>query len=419
MRPMNVSRFISTRTYKAFRQSLIRNIITISVITTALSMSVMIIASSVFEGFQQQIAAKVFGFWGHIHITDVQSNRSIEAIPLQDAGEIIRSIRQSDFGAPGIGKEPVRSLNRFAVIPSIASHDNQYEGLFIKGIGNDFNWDFIRQFIKSGDVLHFDDSVFSREIILSEQVAARLNLHCGDELIMHFFLDNKHIQRKLRLQGVYRTGLEEYDKKFAIADIRMIQQLLGWQPDQVTGIEVFLHRIGEADLINDFLYHQILPNSSYSETIRNKFPNIFEWLSLQDINKRFILGIILLVCVINMSTTILILIMSRTQMIGVLSSLGMRRWEQRKIFIRYGIRILTKGIVLGNLIGLTICILQYHFKFIRLSEADYYLDHAPISLNPMLIITVNLVFFFVVAFNLLLPSWLVSKVDPVKALKFR
>ncbi|HNC36866.1 MAG TPA: FtsX-like permease family protein [Saprospiraceae bacterium] len=416
---MNVSRFISSKTYSAFRQSLIRNIITISIVTTALSMTVMIVASSVFEGFQQQIAAKVFGFWGHIHITDVQSNRSIEAIPLQESGKIIDAIKSADYQSNGFNNNPVEAVHRFAVLPAISSHSNQYEGIFIKGVDKDFNWEFMHRFIKSGEVISFEDTVFSRDIILSQQIADKLNIECGEELVMHFFLDNKHIQRKLKLSGVYRTGLEEYDKKFAIADIRLIQQLMGWKPDQVTGLELFVKNLGQADLVNDFLYHEILPNSSYSETIRKKFPNIFEWLSLQDINKRFILGIILLVCIINMSTTILILIMSRTQMIGVLSSLGMTRWDQRNIFIRYGINILTRGILLGNLIGLSICLLQYKYKFIRLSEADYYLDHAPISLNPILIITVNVVFFIIVAINLLIPSWLVSKVDPVKALRFR
>ena len=173
------------------------------------------------------------------------------------------------------------------------------------------------------------------------------------------------------------------------------------------------------DTISNYLYNEILPSSVYSESIRNKFPHIFEWLSLQDINKYFILGLIMLVCIINMSTTLLILIMSRTTMIGILTSLGMNTWEQRKIFIRYGIRILIKGIMIGNLIGIGLCLLQYHFKFIRLSEADYYLDHAPISLNPYIIIIVNAVFFVVICINLLLPSYLVSKVNPVKALKFR
>ncbi len=416
---MNVSRFLARKTYFAFRKSLIRNIISISIITTSLSVTVMIVASSVFEGFQQQIAAKVFGFWGHIHITDVHSSRSIEAIPLEDVKSIKDSVLFTDYHSLGYKDCPIQSVNEFAVIPGIISKDGEYEGLFLKGINSNFNWKFLSQFLKQGRNIEFNDSTLSRDIILSEQISKKLNVKLNDEIKLHFFIDNKHIQRKLKICGIYRTGLEEYDKKFVLVDIKLIQQILQWDQQEVSGLEVFVKDIPHVEALNYYLYKNILPSSAYSETIRNKFPNIFEWLSLQDINKRFILGIILLVCIINMSTTLLILIMSRTQMIGLLNSLGMSIWDQRKIFINYGIRILVRGMLFGNIIGLGVCLLQYKFKFIKLSEADYYLDHAPISLNPSLIVTVNGIFFLIIILNLLIPSYLVAKINPVKALKFR
>lgn len=414
---MSISQFIASRTYQAFRKSLMRNIITISIGTTALSVCVMIISASVFEGFQDQISSKVFGFWGHIHITDVSSHRSIEPIPLKHSQNLINALNDPKVNQ-SLSNEII-NIQEFAVLPGILGYKQDYEGVFLKGVRNTFNWDFLRQFLKQGDIPQFPDSNFSRELILSEQTAKKLKIGLNDELIIHFFLDNKHIQRKLKVKGIYRTGLEEYDKKFVLVDIRLLQQLMNWEKDEVTGIEVFVKDVHKAEEINDYLYQEVLPENIYSESIRNKFPNIFEWLSLQDINKRFILGLILLVCIINMSTTLLILVLSRTTMIGLLTALGMSTWQQRKIFIRYGLRILSKGMIIGNTIGIALCLLQYHFRFIKLSEADYYLDHAPISLNPLLIVAVNLIFFFVVALNLLLPSYMVAKIDPIKALKFR
>lgn len=199
----------------------------------------------------------------------------------------------------------------------------------------------------------------------------------------------------------------------------MLQQVLQWEPAEVTGIEVFAKDIQLVSELNDFLYEEILPSNLYSETIRDKFPNIFEWLSLQDINKRFIIGLILLVCIINMSTTLLILILERTHMIGLLSALGMRSWDQRKVFVRYGVRILTQGMLYGNLIGIGLCLIQWKYKFIKLSEADYYLDHAPVSLNPWTWLIVNVIFFVVISSSLLIPSYLVARIKPVNALKFR
>ncbi|MEP7195649.1 MAG: FtsX-like permease family protein [Saprospiraceae bacterium] len=387
--------------------------------TTALCVSVMLVASSVFEGFQQQIAEKVFGFWGHIHITDVESNRSIEPIPLKDSKELKKLCMEYDYSSLHFAKNPIKDIEEFVLLPGILGNKDEFEGLFLKGVNSHFDWDFLKKFIKKGNKLQFNDSSFSKEIILSEQIAAKLNLNVGESLIAHFFIDNKLIKRKLQVVGIYRTGLEEYDKKFALVDIALLQQLLQWKKDEVTGLEVFTSEINRVEEINDFLYEKVLPGTVYSESIRNKYPAIFEWLALQDINKYFILGLIFLVCIINISITLLILIMTRTQMIGILSTIGMSAWDQRKIFIRYGIQIVTKGMLIGNAIGLGICLLQYHFKFIKLNEENYYLDHAPISLNPYILIFVNLIFFVVICINLIIPSYYVARINPVNALRFR
>lgn len=388
-------------------------------ISTALSLSVVIVSSSVFEGFQKLIAQKVFGFWGHIHITDMQVNRSIEPYAIKHSDSIKALIKNADFSSADLSSDVIRKLESFVVLPAIVGIDAQYDGLFLKGIEADFDWAFLGQFLKSGRLPELSDSLFSRDILISEQTALKLSLKPDQSILANFVIDGKQIKRKLKVCGTYRTGLEEYDRKFALVDIRMLQQVLQWSPDEVTAIEVFAQDIQEVSALNIFLYEEILPSNLYSETIREKFPNIFEWLSLQDINKRFIIGLILLVCIINMSTTLLILILERTHMIGLLSALGMSSWDQRKVFVRYGIKILTKGMLFGNIIGIGLCLIQWKWKLIKLSEADYYLDHAPVSLNPWTWLVVNLIFFVVISASLLIPSYLVAKIKPVNALKFR
>ncbi|MBK9272105.1 MAG: ABC transporter permease [Saprospiraceae bacterium] len=416
---MDVSRFIAQKTYGSFSRSLIRNIIRISIISTALSMAVMIVAGSVFEGFKSQIASKVFGFWGHIHVTDLQVSRSIEPFLISNSDSIVDLINRADYKSIGLREDAVSETERFVVLPAIIGNHQGQEGLFLKGVDPEFNPSFAKEFLKDGQWLDFADSLFSRDVLISEQSALKAKINVGDAVIGHFVLDGKMIKRKLKVTGIYRTGLEEYDRKFAIVDIRLLQDLLGWKPDEVTGIEIFVKNLSQASVISQYLYEEVLPSNLYCETIREKFPNIFEWLALQDINRSFILGLILLVCIINMVTTTLILILERTQMIGLLSALGMDLWNQRKIFIRYGIQIVFKGILSGMVIGIAICLIQWKWKLIKLSEADYYLDHAPVALNPITWFILALVFFITITASLLIPSWLVSRIRPVNALRFR
>ncbi len=414
---MNISRFIEGKTYHSFQKSSIRYIIRIAIIATALCTSITLIACSIFEGFQKQISEKVFGFWGHIHITDVSSNRSIETKPLKNAKDLLKLC--NDFKFEDKAESPIKGIEEFTIIPGILGSDNQVEGLFLKGIAPSNNFQAITHFLKKGSGIQFNDSTFSRDIIISDQISKKLNVDVDTNVIIHFFIENKHIQRKLHIAGIYRTGLEEYDRRFAIVDQKLLQQILQWNEDEVTGLEVFVNNINDVENVNNILFDKVLPSTVYSESIRSKFPYIFEWLALQDINKYFILGIILFVCIINISIIILILIMTRTPMIGLLSALGMKIWDQRKIFIRYGIRIIVGGMLIGNIIAFSLCFLQQKFKFIKLNESDYYIDHAPISLNPWLFLIVNLIFFILITICLILPSYYVARIDPVKAIKFR
>ena len=220
------------------------------------------------------------------------------------------------------------------------------------------------------------------------------------------------------MKGIYKTGLEEYDRLFALADIRQVQRLLGWSENEVGGFEVFIDDIDDLTAITDYIYFQVLPNNLYAETIREKFSEIFDWLDLQDINEGVILTLMVLVAIINMMTALLILILERTNMIGTLKALGASNWGIRKIFLYYAGYIIVMGLFWGNLIAVTLGLLQERFGFIRLSEENYYLSVAPVELNLWSILLVNAGTLLVILIFLILPSYLVTRISPVKAIRF-
>jgi lipoprotein-releasing system permease protein len=413
---MDVSKFIAARSFASFRKSNTKSIIRLSILATSLSLAVMIISQSILNGFQKEIANKVFGFWGHIHVTDIQTTRSIEPFMIKLSDSLKQEI--ANMKIPGETETPIRHLQTFLIFPTIAASKSEFEGLFLKGVGEDFDWHFFSSFLLRGRIIQKSDSL-TREILLSEQTANRLSVDTGESLILNFIVDEAPVKRKIKVVGIYNTGLGEYDKKFALLDINFLQQLLNKQPDEVTGIEIFCKDILKADQINDYLHEEFLPSNWISETIRLKHPAIFEWLSLQSLTRNFILLLILAVCIINMSTTTMILIFERTHMIGVLTVLGMKRWFQQKIFIRYAAKILLSSMIIGNIFGFGLILLQKQFKLIKLHESDYYLSYAPVDLSILPILILNILFFTCILLFLLLPTIIVQSIQPVNAVKFR
>jgi len=395
----------------------------------------MLVASSLINGFQKEISQKIFGFWGHIHITDTNVNRSFEAIPIdrnQDFYPSLETVSQVTY--PGyksfMGREygevmpmltnaGIDHIQSFILLPGIIQTKGQIEGIILKGFGDDYDYDRIQDFIKRGEIPTLEKDKASNGIILSEQTADRLKIDVGESMILYFFQEGDQIRRKFNVEAIYKTGLEEYDQKFAMVDMRKLQNVLGWKENQVSGFEVFIDDIRDLDKINEYVYLDIIPGDLYSESIRDKFPAIFEWLELQDINEWVILLLLLTVAIINMITALMILILERSMMIGLLKSLGATDWAVRKIFLYQAGIIILNGLFWGNLIGLGLCFLQKKFEFIKLSEADYYLSTAPVDINIWLIILINVGSLAVILLFLLIPSYLVSKIRPVNALRFK
>jgi lipoprotein-releasing system permease protein len=307
----------------------------------------------------------------------------------------------------------------FAQLPGVIRTKDQLEGIILKGVDTDFNWDFIRQYLVEGSILDLNSEKVSDGIIISNFTANRLKLEVGDQFIVYFVRGKQQIEKRLKVNGIYRTGLEDNDKKFALVDISKIQEILNWDANMVSGIEIFVDNLDDAEVIAEYLYIEELPSELYAQSIRRKFPNIFEWLDLQNINGVVILTLMVIVAVINMITVLLILILERTNMIGILKSLGAGNTSMRKIFLYHAFSIISVGLFWGNLIGLIICFLQQKFKFITLNEADYYLSYAPIDLNLFYVLMLNGATILITMLFLIIPTFLIARINPVKTIQFR
>jgi lipoprotein-releasing system permease protein len=430
---MNLSHFIAKRIAFSKSQSFTKVIVRIAIAAIALSLATMIITTLIISGFKKEISSKVFGFWGHIHITDTNINRSFEQIPISKSDSYINEIvdiEWLEYQVPVnvLGFEMkdkykskrteggVAHVQPFTWVAGIISTKREFGAIQLKGVDENFDWDYLPNFIVEGEPLSFEDE--DNGLIVSKVTSKALNLKVGQRVQVSTLRNNEQLKRAFVIKGIYNTGLEEYDKRFAIADLRKTQNMLGWGEDDVSGIEVFLEDIADLDIINEYVYNDILPARLYSETIRTKFPSIFEWLKLQDINEDLLLWLMLVVAIINMITALLILILERTHMIGVLKALGSSNWQIRKIFLYNAAYIIFFGLIIGNILGLGICYIQDLTHFITLDEASYYLAYAPVKFNWEAVALINIFCFFLTVLFLVLPTYIITNINPIKTLRF-
>lgn len=433
---MNVAYFISKRIAINKDSSFTKVIIRIAITAITLNVAIMILTTSIITGFKKEISDKIFGFWGHVHITDGNINRNFDLRSLDKNlpfVEEVRNIKFLEYAVPatvlGIniqGKEKIKKTYGgvsgaypFIILPGLLTTNEDFYGILVKGIDNNYDAKRIERFLISGRMLRFPKDSSSAELLLSKNIADKLSLSVGDKTVLNFLRNNNQIKRRFEIVGIYNTGLEEYDKRFCLADLTKVQEILNWQPNEVQGLEVVLEDVRDMDIVSDYIYYEVLPQKYYAESIRSKFPSIFEWLNLQDINEKIILILMILVAIINMITVLLILILERTHMIGIVKALGMTNREVRWIFLYNAAFIIGIGLVLGNIIGLTISILQQQYGFIKLDEANYYLDTAPILVKWSSVLAINVGTMAVSLLFLIIPTFLVTKITPVSALKFQ
>lgn len=411
---LKVAGFIANRIAFNQQRSFSRFIIRLSIVATVISVMVMIVALSLANGFQETVSQKIFSFWGHIRVQEKQPEKAIisEETPITRNDSLVQTILQ---------QPAVESIHPFATRYAILKTKDEMEGVLVKGFDSTYNFNHLRGFITEGRPIQFKDSSYSREIMISTYTASRMNLKLNDSIIIYFILPGQEPRpRKITITGIYKTGIEEYDRLFAIGDIRLIQRLNDWAPDQVGGYEIFLDDYHKIDKTVDQLYNlDNFPDTWDTISVRNVSPNIFDWLNMQDVTRNVLIGFMVIVAIINLITCLIILVLERVRMIGILKSLGASDWTVQKIFLRHSLIITVAGIVTGALLGLGLLWLQEATGFIKLKEEAYYVDTAAVKIvwwQVAAICTGTLVVCFLV---MLIPSLLVKKIQPVKAIQFR
>lgn len=391
-----------------------RFIIRIAITATALSVAIMILATALVNGFQKTVSQKVFGFWGHIHITRYQPYGGLvtEEVPFESSDSLINAIK----AVPGI-----KSVDEYATRSAILKAKDEIEGVVFKGVGRNYHWLHLKPYLIAGHVIQFPDSGYSQQVILSAYLARELKVKINDPVII-FFVQKGDLTpqaRKLTVAGIYKTSIEDYDKTFIIGDLDLLRRLSDWEPDDIGGYEVTVNNYKNMDSVSNTLYNRVLPQYLTSSTIHQIFPNIFDWLNLQNMNELIIIVIMAIVAIINMVTALLILILERTNMVGILKSLGMRNESLQKIFIYQAGYIVLTGLLIGNIIGLCLGWIQKATGLLKLNESIYYMPTVPIEFKWWQVVVIDAGTLIICLLVLIIPSLIIRRISPVKAVQFR
>ncbi|HPE87435.1 MAG TPA: ABC transporter permease [Bacteroidales bacterium] len=400
--------FIARRMLNTRENPFSGSFIRIAVISVALGVMMMILSDAILIGFQTAIRDKIAGFAGHIRITPFSGNDSWEQEPLLDYAEWMDSVRITP---------PVVHVQGIATKAGIIKTGEQLEGVVLKGIGPDFYWGWFNDQIIEGEAFAVRDTAkTSSALLISSVLSKRLNLHPGDDVPVYFVNESHTRARKFTVAGVYETGLVEFDKLYALCDIRHIRRLNNWDKAAIAGVEVFSSDFNAIEELNSRLY-EIIPYDLDSRTIRDLYPQMFDWLALQDTNVIVIMLLMVIVAGITMIATLLILILERTRMIGVLKAMGATSKSVRNIFILNAVRIIGSGLLWGNAIALTLVLLQHFTGVITLPQESYYVNTVPVAFSVGHILLINIGTIFVCSAMLLIPSGIIARIHPVQSIR--
>ncbi|WP_066631543.1 ABC transporter permease [Labilibacter marinus] len=413
---MNLNLYIANKIRKGeiTGKKLSGPIITVATIGIALGVTVMILSLAIGTGFKREIRNKIIGFGAHIQVVNYDYNSSLETNPIERDADFVEQLQ----AIPGIKK-----IQEFAVKPGLLKTENNIQGVVIKGIGHDFDWDFFNQIIIEGENPDVTQKKTSNDIIISRTLSQLLGLKVGDKVPTYFFKD-KIRARNFKISAIYDSSLPEFDKVFIFADIRHIIKLNNWEDNQITGYEITLDKFEQtnelAHQVDIMAASKISPDGGLlrTTTILQQQPQMFGWLGLLDMNVAIILTLVVLVAGFNMISGLLIIILERTAMIGILKALGKQNHDIRRVFMYLATFIIAKGVIIGNIIGISICLLQQHFGIISLDPENYYLSTVPIYLNPLHLIYLNIGTILVSYLMMIAPSYLATKITPVEAIRF-
>jgi len=408
---LNLERFIASRLAGTKdKSSVSAPIVKIAIGAIAIGIAVMIITIATGTGLQEKVREKVAGFGGHIQIYSFENSYNYITNPIS---------KNQDFYPEYKEIPEVKHIQVYANKPGVIRTKNNFDGVVLKGVDIDYDFTFLKESLVVGSIIKLDSVKISSEVLISEKISKGLGLNTGDKFNI-FFLDEGNSApkvRRLTVSGIYNSGLKDFDENFIIGDLKQIQRLNKWDANTVGGFELIIDDFKNIDKVVTEVYHNISFDLN-AVSIKETNHYILEWLNLFDLNIVVIILIMLTVAGINMVTALLILILEKTQMIGILKALGANNWDIRKIFLHHSYYLISRGLIIGNIIGLSIIIIQKVFKLIKLNPDIYYVNAVPISINVVHVLILNAATLVLVLFMLLIPSYMVTRISPVKAIKF-
>ncbi len=406
---MNVDYFISKRlfTTKEKNNNHTRPILRIVIFAIALSLTIMILFLSVVKGFKENISDKIIGFNSHISLMSYGSYESYEKEPINKNPELLANLSSDNN---------IKHIQSFATKAGILKNDQEILGVVLKGVDTDFNWNFIENYLTKGTVFKVIDSVSINQIVISKNIANKLNLDVNDHVLMYFVQDPPVI-RKFLVTGIYDTDFSDFDNLMIYSDIKIIQKLNRWKKNQIGGYEIQINDLDLLDKTTKKVYDEIDYNLD-ARNIKETNAQMFDWLNLQDMNTLVVLILLFTVALVNIIIALLILVLQRTKMIGILKALGCRNWIIRKIFLFNTLYLCAKGLFWGNVIGLSLAFLQKQFKIIGLNPDAYYMSTVPISIDFVNIILLNLSILFLCWISLLIPSIIIARINPIRSINY-
>jgi len=416
---LNTNLYIAQRIFSAKenRDNLSHRIVNIALFGIILGLVVLILSIAIVTGYKSEVGRKVIGFGSHLQIVNLDSNQSFETSPINQEQPFLEELKAIDG---------IRHVQVFATKPGIIRTDDEIHGVVLKGIGPDFDWSFFQENKVAGEPFHVQDTVRSNKVWISKQMADLLKLKTGDDLTMFFINQMEAVprQRKFELAGIYKTSLEEFDRMFVLVDINHIRRLNNWEYDDVSGFEILVDDFNDIseqeNAVHSLLLRNTLPDSPVLQviSIKEKYRHIFDWLSLLDMNVWVILVLMILVAGFNMVSSLLVIILERTQMIGILKAMGARNWSIRKVFLYFSAMLILKALFWGNLFGIGICLIQEYTHVLKLDPTSYYLEYVPVNLTILHLVLLNVGTIVITILMLLLPSWFITKVSPEKTIRF-
>ena len=414
---MNLPFFLSRRIYfsEGDRHEVSRPAIRIATVGVAIGLAVMIITVSVILGFKHTIRDKVVGFGSHIQVTNFVTQQTAVPAPIAINDTLMRKLK----AIPN-----VRHVECYTMTQGFLKTVSDFLGVAFKGVGEDYDLSFIRQNLQEGTLPTFSSKKSSNKLVISRKMADKLQLHVGDKVYAYFIAYDDVRARRFTISGIYQSNMKQFDDVLCLTDLRTSTKLNDWEPDQCSGAEILVKDFDHINETNMQVVELIRNHSDrYGETLASQtifeaYPQIFSWLSLLDVNVWIILALMICVAGFTMISGLLIIILERTQMIGILKALGARNSTVRHTFLWFAAFIISQGLLLGDVIGIGLVVLQQHTGFIHLDPASYYVDTAPMELNIPIIIILNVVTLLISLFVLIAPSYLVSHIQPVKAMQF-